>query len=50
VFVSYFPSDEVQDETDIRVSSPVSANEWGEKTAAMAVLIDSLSSLSITVQ
>ena len=39
VFASYFPSDEVQDEAEVRGSNPVSANDWGKNTAAVAVLI-----------
>jgi hypothetical protein len=40
VFASHFPSDEVQNEAEIRGSTPVSANDWGENTAAAAVLIE----------
>jgi hypothetical protein len=39
VFASYFPSDEVQNEAEVRGSTPVSANDWGKNTAAVAVLI-----------
>jgi len=45
VFASHFPSDEVQDETEVRGSTPVSANDWGKNTAAVTVLIK-LASLS----
>ena len=30
VFASYFPSDEVQNEAEVRGSTPVSANDWGK--------------------
>jgi len=40
VFASHFPSDEVQNEFEIRGSTPVSANDWGKNTAAVAVLIE----------
>ena len=39
VFASYFQSDEVQNEAEVRGSTPVSANDWGKNTAAVAVLI-----------
>jgi len=35
----HFPSDEVQNEAVVRGSTPVSANNWGKNTAAMAILI-----------
>ena len=34
VFASHFPSDEVQNETGVRGSTPVSANDWGKNMAA----------------
>ena len=34
------PSDKVQNEGEIRGSTPVSANDWGKNTAPVAVLID----------
>ena len=40
VFASHFPSDEVQDEAEVRGSTPVSANDWGKNMAAVAVLIN----------
>ena len=40
MFASHFPSDEVQIETEIRGSIPVSANDWGKNTAPVAVFID----------
>jgi len=39
VFASHFPSDEVQNEAEIRGSTPVSANDWGKNTTPVAVLI-----------
>jgi len=30
VFASHFPSDEVQNEAEVRGSLPVSANDWGK--------------------
>ena len=40
MFASHFPSDEVQDEAEVRGSTPVSANDWGKNMAAVAVLIN----------
>jgi len=40
VFASRFPSDEVQNEAEIRGSTPVSANDWGKNTTIVAILID----------
>jgi hypothetical protein len=40
VFASHFPSDKVQNEAEIRGSTPVSANDWGKNTTAVAVLIE----------
>jgi len=40
VFASHFPSDKVQNEAEIRRSTPVSANDWGKNTAPVAVLIE----------
>jgi hypothetical protein len=40
VHASHFPSNEVQDETEDRGSTPVSANDWGNNTAVMAALIE----------
>jgi hypothetical protein len=40
VFASHFPSDEVQNEVEIRGSTPVSANDWGKNTTPVAVLIE----------
>jgi len=40
VFASHFPSDEVQNEAEIRGSTPVSANDWGKNTTPVAVLIE----------
>ena len=37
---SHFPSDEVQYETEIRGSTPVSANDWGKNTTPVAVFIE----------
>ena len=34
VLASHFPSDEFQDWTEVRGSTLVSANDWGENTAA----------------
>ena len=45
VFASHFPSDEVQNEAEIRGSTPVSANDWGKNTTNPWPY--SLSSLSI---
>lgn len=39
MFASHFPSDEVQDEAEVRGSTPVSANDWGKNTPVVAVLI-----------
>jgi len=39
LFASHFPSDEVQNEAEVRGSPPVSANDWGKNTTAVAVLI-----------
>jgi len=39
----YFPSDEVQDETEVRGSTPVSANDWGKNTAAWPYSLSLLS-------
>jgi len=39
VFASHSPSDEVQNEAQVRGSTPVSANDLGKNTAAMAILI-----------
>ena len=40
VFASHFPSDEVQNEAEIRGSTPVSANDWGKNTTTAAILIE----------
>ena len=40
VFASHFRSDEVQDEAEVRGSTPVSANDWGKNTTLVAVLIE----------
>jgi hypothetical protein len=40
VFASHFRSDEVQDEAEVRGSTPVSADDWGKNTTAVAVLIE----------
>jgi len=40
VFASHFPSDEVQNEAEIRGSTPVSAKDWGKNTTPLAVLIE----------
>ena len=42
VFASHFPSDEVQNEAEIRGSTPVSANDWGKNATPVAVLIESV--------
>ena len=39
VFASHLPSDEVQNEAEVRGTTPVSANDWGKNTTAVAVLI-----------
>ena len=39
VFASHFPSDEVQDETEVRGSIPVATNDWAKNTIAVVVLI-----------
>jgi len=39
VFASHFPSDEVQNEAEVRGSPPVAANDLSNNTAAVAVLI-----------
>ena len=39
VFASHFPSDEVQNEAEVRRSTPVSARDWSKNTSAVAVLI-----------
>ena len=38
VFASPFPSTEIQHETEVRLSTPVAANDLGMNTAAVAVL------------
>ena len=40
MFASHFPSDEVQNEAEIRESTPESANDWGKNTTPAAVLIE----------
>jgi len=40
VFASHFPSDEVQDEAEVRRSTPISADDLSKNTAAVAVLIE----------
>ena len=40
MIASHFPSDKVQNEAEIRGSTPVSANDWGKKTTPVAVLIE----------
>jgi hypothetical protein len=40
VFASHFPRNEVQDEAEVKGSTPVSANDRGKNTAAVAVLIE----------
>ena len=39
MFASHFPSDEVQNEAEVRRSTPVSARDWSKNTSAVAVLI-----------
>ena len=39
VFTSHFPSDEVQNEAEVRGSIPASANDWGKNATAVSVLI-----------
>jgi hypothetical protein len=36
---SHFPSDEVQNEAEVRGSTTVLANDWGKNTTAVAILI-----------
>ena len=43
VFASHFPSDEVQNEAEIRGSTPVSANDWGKNTIPWPYSFSSLS-------
>ena len=40
MFARHFPSDEVQDEAEVRGNAPVSAHDWSKNTAAVAVFID----------
>ena len=40
MFASHFPIDEVQNEAEIRGSTPVSANDWCKNTTPVAVLIE----------
>ena len=37
VFASHFPSNEVQNEAEIRGSTPVSANDWGKKLSSLSI-------------
>jgi len=46
---SHFPCDEVQNEAEVRGSTPVSASDWGKNTAAWASLI-SLCAMQLEVE